>query len=75
MLFVAIFIAPWWGVFILSLVGIFHFNFYYEALALGFLFDILYGTGGSYSLGYGVVGFVVMIVSFISIGWLKKELR
>lgn len=75
MLFVAVFIAPWWGVFILSLIGIFHFNSYYEALVLGFLFDILYGTGGGYSLGYGIVGFIVMVMSFFSVERLKKELR
>lgn len=74
-LFVAIFIAPWWIALILFVIGIFHFNSYYEALALGALFDILYGVQGNFSLGYGIVGFVAMSIFFLFIENVKKRLR
>lgn len=74
-LFVAIFVAPWWGVFLFSIIGIFYFNSYYEALVLGALFDILYGVSGNFSLGHGIMGFIVMIISFLIIKRVKQELR
>lgn len=75
MLFIAIFVAPWWVGFIFSVIGIFYFNSYYEAIVLGILFDILYGVKGSISLGYGIMGFIVMIISFFIIKRVKQELR
>lgn len=75
MLFVAIFIAPWWVGFIFSVIGIFYFNSYYEAIVLGILFDILYGVLGNFFLGYGIFGFTLMILIFLFMKKLKQELR
>lgn len=74
-LFLAIFVAPWWVALIISIGGIFYFKSYYEAIALGAFFDILYGVSASASFGYGIVGFVVMTVSFLVIKRVKQELR
>lgn len=74
-LFVAILITPWWVAFILSLAGFFYFNSYYEAIALGALFDILYGVSGNFFLGYGVFGFTLMTSVFFLMKRLKQELR
>ncbi len=74
-LFVAIFVAPWWVPFFVSFLGIFYFKSYYEAIALGALFDILYGVSANSSFGYGVLGFVTMTISFLVIKRIKQELR
>lgn len=74
-LFIAIFVTPWWAVLMLSIIGIFHFNSYYEAIALGAFFDILYGLKGNISLGYGIIGFVAVNVSFLCIERMKREFR
>ena len=74
-LLVATFIAPWWVTFIASLLGIFYFNSYYEAIAVGALFDILYGVSATSSFGYGIVGFVTITILFLVIKRIKQELR
>lgn len=74
-LFVAIFMVPWWVAFIISVGGIFYFKSYYEALVLGAFFDVLYGAPANVSFGYGIVGFMTMAVSFLVIKSVKQGLR
>ena len=74
-LFIAVSVAPWWIAFAISLVGVFYFKSYYEVIAMGALFDILYGVQGNIVTGYGIAGFAVMTVIFIILERLKQYLR
>lgn len=40
---VLVFIAPWWVVLILGVIGVILFPWYLEIIFLGVLFDVLYG--------------------------------
>lgn len=39
----ALFILPWWLVFVLTIAGLFYFNLYFEGVAIFFLADLVYG--------------------------------
>ncbi len=71
----AIFYAPWWGLFTLVIFGTFYFHRYYEVFAAGILFDFLYGFIGSIFFGFGIMGLVASIVIFFGIERAKKEIR
>ena len=67
--------APWWIAFIGVAVGVFYFRNYYEVIALGVLFDLLYGVTGGLSVGYGIMGVIGGFGIFVVIEMIKKELR
>lgn len=75
LLLASIFYAPWWATLFLAAVAAFYFKKYYELIALGTFFDILYGTNGGLAMGYGMMGFMVAFVLFLIIERAKKELR
>ncbi len=70
-----IFYAPWWAVFILAILGAFHFPRYYEVFAFGILFDFLYGITGSIFFGFGIIGLIVSCLIFFGIERAKREIR
>lgn len=74
-LVVSIFYAPWWMTLAVAVGVAFYFKKYYEIIALGTFFDILYGTNGGFAIGYGMMGFMVAFVLFLIIERAKKELR
>lgn len=74
-LLASIFFMPWWVAIGLAIGVAFYFKKYYEIIALGTFFDILYGTNGGFAIGYGMMGFMVASVLFLIIERVKKELR
>lgn len=74
-LLAAIFYAPWWVVLLCAAGGSFYFKNFYEMIALGALFDILYGTKGGFATGYGALGSMTAFALFLIIERAKKELR
>lgn len=70
-----LFFLPWWIVLLCATGGAFYFKDYYEMIALGALFDILYGVNGGFVTGYGMFGFVAAFILFFIVERVKKELR
>lgn len=67
--------APWWMTILVLGVGVFYFEFYIEAIILGFLFDVLYGVSGSAAYGFGILGFLGGVVLYFGVTRLKTNLR
>lgn len=44
-LFLSLFVAPWWVSSILALAGVFFFGNFYEIIVAGFIMDLVYGPG------------------------------
>lgn len=73
-LLIALFFVPtWWVLLGLGLVGVFLFSSFYEFIALGFMVDILYETGGV--LGFGVTGFLAAFFCFFVFEKIRREVR
>lgn len=67
-LFLSIFLFPWWVVIALSVFGIFAFKSFYEALIVGIFMDTLYGgTDGRFlSEHIMTIGLsIVFLASFV----------
>ena len=67
--------TPWWIAFFGVVLGAFYIRTYYEIIVLGIFFDLLYGAGSGFAVGYGIIGVVVGFVLFTVIEKIKKELR
>jgi len=75
LLFLSFFILPWWFTFIFSMILIFVFDFFVEAIVLGFLFDIIYGSKSLTFMGISYF-FTIFYIIFFSISfWLKKVIK
>ena len=71
----AVFYAPWWLTLFLALLGTFYFHDYYEVIALGFLFDVLYGVNVGIISGFGIMGLMAGSGIFYGVLRAKRELR
>lgn len=74
-LILALLFVPWWVVLVLGITATFYFTSYYEFIALGVVFDLLYSTIQGASFGYGMLGFIVSVTLFLLIARIKRELR
>ena len=68
------FIAPPWLALLISLVGLFSFENFYEIFAVGFIIDGLYGIGTS-TLFIPTLYTVISGCMFIAVIFLRKHLR
>ena len=67
---------PWWAVIILTLAGLFYFDNLYEVIAIGLIFDSIYGTEDLLFLDIDFQYTVTLIalVIFVIVHRLKKNL-
>ncbi len=57
----ALFVLPWWLVFILTIAGLFYFNLFFEGVIIFFLADLIYG------LPVNGVGMIQFPLTFLAI--------
>lgn len=74
-LFISFFVLPWWLTFIFAICLVFYFNFFAEAIILGYLFDSIYGGNGIHFFGFSHFFFVFFLAFFLISFWLKKMLK
>jgi len=73
---VAVFLMPWWGIVLATLVLIVWFAPYYEAVFIGVILDALYtlrSTSDVFSLGF-LFTFVFVAALFMSL-YMKDKIR
>jgi len=68
LLFISIAVFPWWVGTILAIWLFFVIIRYYELIFVGFLFDVLYGTGALYIT-------LTASLLWLIFGWLEIHLR
>ncbi|MFA5023270.1 MAG: hypothetical protein WC385_00300 [Candidatus Paceibacterota bacterium] len=64
---ILVIVLPWWASGLVLLLFIFFFPWYYEAVPLAFLYDLLYGSGIFY-----ITIAVLLIIPLVE--WAKKRL-
>ncbi|MFA5997659.1 MAG: hypothetical protein WC791_04225 [Candidatus Paceibacterota bacterium] len=69
----AVIYLPWWAVMVIASIAAFLCAPYYEIVAFGVLFDILYGTN-TISFG-GVIGLVASVCIFVLANIIGKRIR
>lgn len=74
-LFILFFVLPWWLTFIFAICLVLFFNFYAEAIILGFLFELIYGGKGVNFFGFTHFFLVFFLLLFLISFWLKKVLK
>ncbi len=64
-LFLSVFVMPWWCTALLTIGAIFFFSAFYESLVVGLLLDSLYGVSG-HAWGYmcTITAHGILIASF-----------
>lgn len=72
-LILSAFIFPWWVSFLLSILGLFHFENLYEVIVVGIIIDSLYGTGISI-YGFDMIFTLTLAVLMYLIINLKKQI-
>lgn len=67
---------PWWVTLAFGVVGIVIFSWYFEALFLGLLFDVLYGfPAGEKIPFYAYLYSLVFLFSFLVFEYLKRKIQ
>ncbi len=74
-IFLSLFIFPWWVGMFLAVVGILFLSNFYEIFLVGYLLDILYGTSVKEFYGIWFVFTLLSIVIYIITERLKKSIR
>jgi hypothetical protein len=75
LLFLALFMVPWWFVLVLAGIAVLYFDSFFEIIFLGFAIDSLYNASIPQ---YYAVEFVVTIIAmilFLTIEIVKRRLR
>lgn len=75
LLFISLFFLPFWVFIILSLVGMFLFLDYYEALFLLFFADMLYGTRENRYFNFVYIYSIFGLILFFTINFIKQKIR
>ena len=75
LLLFSVLFLPFWVTVILALAGMIYFPVYWEAVALFFLSDLLYGTREARYFDIFFVSFIVSFLVLIIIELLKKKIR
>lgn len=74
-LFLSLFITPWWASFAIAFAGIFFFNDFYEIIALGFIMDIVYGTPNVSVMGVRFINSFAAIALLAGGTFIKNRIR
>ncbi len=75
LLFLSIFILPFWLTVILALICLFLFDSFYEILPVFLFIDLLYGTNESRYFGFTLVSLVLALLLVVITNSIKKKLR
>ena len=73
-LFISLFIAPWWASFMLAFAGIFFFTNFYEIILAGLIMDIVYGAGSSGVFDVPFISTLAGVLLFTGGSFVKKRL-
>ncbi len=71
----SILFMPFWLSVILALLGIVYFSFFWEAVALLFLSDLLYGAGEARYFYIVFISLIISVLVLIALEFLKKKLK
>ena len=74
-LFLSLFIMPWWVSYAIAIVGIFFFADFYEIIALGFIIDIVYGTPNTLFFGIQFANTLSAVLLFAAVTFIKNRMR
>lgn len=72
LLFTSLIIFPWWVSFLLSFIGLWYFDGFYEFLILGFFIDSLYSPSDGL---YKFIFLVLSLIIFILAVFVKDRIR
>ncbi|MBI2046222.1 MAG: hypothetical protein HYT28_02285 [Parcubacteria group bacterium] len=73
-LFISLFIAPWWVSLIIALGGVFFFNHFYEIIVAGIIMDIVYGSPEASFLDFPFISGVAALLFFVGGEYIKKRM-
>lgn len=72
LLFIAMFISPWWLLFATSILCAFAFRKFYEIIFIGFFFDLMYTNSSSFLHSHFFLFYA--LITFVIIQILQKRL-
>jgi len=75
LIFLSIYLFPWWLVSIFLLIGLFLFKKFYEVFFFALLIDLTYGTGALGFLSFSYTTLAFFIIVFFLIEATKKRLK
>lgn len=73
-LFIFIFICPWWISFLYIIVGIFLFHDFYEYIVAGFIMFALYSVDNERIISSPVYFSLMVIISYAGIQFIKSHM-
>lgn len=73
-LFIFVFIFPWWVSVLLSLIGIFAFSNFYEFIAVGVIIFSLYSLPGDRIISFPIIFSLAIIVLYIIIQIIRDNI-
>ena len=71
--FVSVFVLPWWLVAIYVLFLCFYYNPFYEAIAVGMLFDAVYGAVTAHTTSFSLI-YTLLFVCLFAGAWALRDL-
>jgi len=74
LLFIFIFLLPWWVVLILSIIGLFLFKNYYEFLFFSIIIYVLYSIPEYTFLNNSVYVYLGIIVFYLLVQYLRRHI-
>lgn len=74
-LYVSVFLFPWWFALILAIVGLLLFRSFYEIIFLGIVIDSLYNASTHRFYGLEFIVTFISIILFTIIEMLKRRVR
>ena len=75
LLFICVFIMPWWLVAMLSLVGLLYFENFFEIILLGLAMDAAYRVTGNGFWHFELTATIFSMIVFIAATFAKKHLN
>jgi len=72
LLLFSVLFMPFWVSLLLALAGVFYFSIFWEAVALLFLSNLLYGAGDPSAI---FISLLIYTIIFIAIEMLKKKIK
>jgi len=74
LLFVFVFLLPWWMVILFSIIGIFVFKSYYEFLFFSIIVYILYSVPKHSSFDTSIFVYLGIIVFYLLVQYLRRSI-
>ena len=75
LLFFAVFVAPWWVVGIIAVIGAIRFGSYYELVIAAFVMDVLYSKSSGLFWGTPFLFTVVGVLIFLGAEFVRVRVR